>query len=632
MRSRDHPGPANRQGLAHEPLGDLRFFRPAIDTVLKGILVVAVLGELGIVVSNVLNRLCFNRAFPWTDEAAELALATVAFFGGVLAYRRGEHAFLHSILDVLPLRCQRACYVLIEYLVLGISIATGLSSVLLLVYQWQVLTPILQVRVGWFLVPLVMGMTVLALTAAERLAAQHRRTVIIVGAVFLPLVLALVATQDLWRPWVAGEAPTISLGLFFGAVLLGVPVAFALLLGALVYFSTIGTVPMLTIAHTMVGGISNFVLLALPFFVFVALIMNQGGLSRRLVHLAQAFVGHFRGGLFQVMVVSMYIVSGLSGSKMADVVVVGSVMRDMLRRERYNMEQATAVLAAATVMGETVPPSIPMLVLGSVTTLSIGTLFVAGLLPAAVIGVCLMLLIYLQFRRSDRVRPPRASLAQLIKAVLNGVLPLLMPVILFGGILLGVATPTEVSAFAVVYGLVLAGCIYRELGLRALLKSVIDCAAGAGMVLFILAAASSFSRALTIAHLPQQLVGLLSGVQHSPWLFVLASILLLIVTGAILEGLPALVILAPILLPIAAQIGLSPLHYGIVLIIAMGFGTFLPPVGIGFYVACAVLETSLEPSARAMIPYIIVLCIGLVLVGLVPWFTLALPTYFHFSG
>ncbi|HTU03457.1 MAG TPA: TRAP transporter large permease, partial [Candidatus Sulfotelmatobacter sp.] len=280
---------------------------------------------------------------------------------------------------------------------------------------------------------------------------------------------------------------------------------------------------------------------------------------------------------------------------------------------------------------ETVPPSLAMLVLSSVTTLSVGALFIAGIIPAVVIGLCLMALIYLQARQSKAPRVPRASLRELMTAILGGVLPLLMPVILFAGILLGIGTPTEVSSFAVVYGLLLAA-IYGELGLRALVDNVIDCAALSGMILFILAAASSFSWTLSVAHLPQQLVGLLTGVHSNKWVFLVGSILLLVVIGSILEGLPALLILAPILMPIASEVGVSPLHYGIILVIAMGIGIFIPPVGIGFYVCCAVCDTTIEESARAMIPFLIVVCVGLLVVVLVPWFTLFLPARFHLVG
>jgi tripartite ATP-independent transporter DctM subunit len=220
----------------------------------------------------------------------------------------------------------------------------------------------------------------------------------------------------------------------------------------------------------------------------------------------------------------------------------------------------------------------------------------------------------------------------MLRAGLGAVLPLLMPVILFAGILLGIATPTEVSSFAVVYGLVLAVLVYRELDWRGFVATLVDSACLAGMVLFILAAASSFSWALTVAYLPQRLVDLLHDVHNSTVLFVLGSIALLIVVGSLLEGLPALIILAPLLLPIAGQIGLSELHYGIVLLIAMGTGAFLPPAGVGFYVACAIVGTDIEAASRAMVPYLLVLLAGLAIVAFVPWFTLFLPAAFGLGG
>jgi tripartite ATP-independent transporter DctM subunit len=211
------------------------------------------------------------------------------------------------------------------------------------------------------------------------------------------------------------------------------------------------------------------------------------------------------------------------------------------------------------------------------------------------------------------------------------VLPLLMPVILFAGILTGVATPTEVSSFAVVYGLFLAIVLYREMGLKSFARTVVDSATLTGLVLFILATASSFSFSLTIAYVPQRLVELLHGVNDSKPLFLIGSMVLLIVVGSLLEGLPALNVLAPLLLPIAGQIGISELHYGILLIIAMGIGAFIPPAGVGFYVCCAVMRTDIESAARVMAPYLTVLLIGLLIVTFVPWFTLALPRAFGFG-
>jgi tripartite ATP-independent transporter DctM subunit len=236
-----------------------------------------------------------------------------------------------------------------------------------------------------------------------------------------------------------------------------------------------------------------------------------------------------------------------------------------------------------------------------------------------------MMLIWLRSRRAGAPVSRRAPVRAVVASGIGAVLPLLMPVILFAGILFGIATPTEVSSFAVVYGLILSCLVYRELDLATFGRTVLDSATLAGMVLFILGAASGFSWALTVAYLPQRLVDLLHGINNNTVLFLIGSIALLIVVGSVLEGLPALIILAPLLLPIAGGIGLSELHYGIVLLIAMGIGAFLPPAGVGFYVACAIMCTDIEPASRAMMPYLVVLIIALLIVAFVPWFTVSLP-------
>jgi tripartite ATP-independent transporter DctM subunit len=359
--------------------------------------------------------------------------------------------------------------------------------------------------------------------------------------------------------------------------------------------------------------------------------MERGAISVRLVRFVHTLVGHLRGGLLQVTVVSMYIVSGLSGSKPADVAAVGTVMRDQLR-QRHGGGEGAAVLAASAVMGETVPPSIAMLIVGSITNVSIAGMFIGGFIPAVVMAACLMALIYVRARRAGTPCSPRVPLPSMLKAALIAVPPLLMPVMLLVGILAGLATPTEVATFAVIYGLVLAMGAYREMNIRSFIETVIDTAVLTGVLLFIFAASSGFSWILTVAYVPQNLVRLLHAIGNSTSIFMIGSIILLIVVGVLLEGLPSLNVLAPLLLPIAGQIGVSEIHYALVLIIAMGIGGFMPLAGVGFYVCCAIMQTSIEEASRAMVPYLAFVIIGLLIVAFVPWFTLFLPHYFGFRG
>lgn len=604
-----------------------------VNAIAHTVLALALLGELSAVFVNVVARTFFETAFLWTDEVAKLALSTLAFVGGAVAFAQGHHTCVRVVLNWLGPGARHACVAASDFVVLLIATVTGLASMALLQTRWDELTPILQIPATWIVVPLTVSMAMLAFYAIERLLQYPRTTVLAVGAAFaIGLALAFL-TRPHWLPGFSGDgAVSTALGLFFIAIFGGLPIGFALLLSTMTFLWTADTVPMVALPQNMVDGTGNFVLLALPFFIFAGLIMERGGISLRLVRFVHALVGHLRGGLLHVMVLSMYLVSGLSGAKTADVAAVGSVMRDMLRKEGYDVEEGAAVLAASAAMGETVPPSIAMLVLGSITTLSMAALFVGGLVPAAVVALCLMALIYLRSRRAGTPASRRAPVSRVLASGVGAILPLLMPVILFAGILLGVATPTEVSSFAVVYGLLLSFLVYRELDLRNFLRTVLDSAVLAGMVLFILGAASGFSWTLTVAYLPQRLVDLLHSVNDNATLFMVGSIVLLIVIGSVLEGLPALIILAPLLLPIAGQIGLSELHYGIVLLIAMGVGAFLPPAGVGFYVACAIMRTDIEGASRAMVPYLVVLVIGLLIVAFVPWFTVFLPNAFGLGG
>jgi tripartite ATP-independent transporter DctM subunit len=604
----------------------------AVDVCARAVLVVALLGELALVMLDVAARAAGHTGFLWVDEVARFALSTMTFVGGAVAYRRREHSPVLAVVNRLPAAWRSPLAALDEWFVLLTACVAGLSSLTLIETSWVERTPILALPAATIAMPLTACAALLALYALERLWNEHGRRALVVALPLLVLAVLLSTTYDTWTDWLPDAgAIALTLALFLLAVVIGVPVGFALILAPAAYLWVSDGAPMVALAQNMVNGTANYVLLAIPFFVVAGLVMERGGLSRRLVHFIHALVGHFRGGMLQVMVISMYFVSGLSGSKSADVAAVGSVMRDMLRRERYDLAESTAALAAAAAMGETIPPSIAMLILGSVTSVSIAAMFVGGLIPAAVIALCLMALIYIDARRANAPRQAGAGLREILRAGLHAILPLLMPVLLFAGILLGFATPTEISSFAVLYGLALAILVYREIGLADVLRIVVDGATLTGMILFILAAASAFSWVLTIANLPTELVDALHALHASSAIFMIGTIVLLILVGSLLEGLAALNVMAPLLMPLTPALGINPLHYGMVLIIAMGVGAFMPPAGVGFYVCCAVMRTDIGRASRAMLPYFLVLIGGLLIVAFVPWLSLVLPRLFHFA-
>ncbi|MGD9844185.1 MAG: TRAP transporter large permease subunit [Variibacter sp.] len=601
-----------------------------LDSVARIVLVVALLGELSVVLFDVSIRVLYTHSLLWAEEASKLCLTTLSFIGGALAYRARHHTAIQFVTRFFPENIREGVAVGVDAFILCVAIVTVWVSFDLLTIASYSVTPLLQINQVWLALPFTVGLSLVGLFALERLLFYHAVPAVLKA---LPIVIAMIAlvTAIGYMPGPKfGVSATLGvmLLLFFIAVLLGLPVSFSMLLGSLFFLQVTDSAPLVAAAQNTLDGTGHFILLTLPFFIWAGLIMEKGGISVRLVRFATAFVGHLRGGLLQVVVVTIYLISGISGSKAADVVAVGSVLRSELRRKGYKPEEGAAVLCAAGAMSETIPPSIAMLVLGSVAPISIGTLFIAGLLPAAVIAIFLMVLIwFLAWKRGEEASP-RASIREFSLAAAGAVLPLIMPVIMVVGIKFGIATPTEVSAVAVFYGIVLATAVYRSIGLKKFFEVAVECALLAGMVLFIIAAAGSFAWTLTAANLPAALVKVLHLVGDSPAFFLIGSMLLLIVVGSLLEGLPALIILGPLLLPIANSLGIDSIHYAMVMLLAMGIGIFIPPIGICFYISCAVTGAEVERTSKTMLPYLAVLILGVLAVAFVPWFTHAVPNFF----
>ena len=593
----------------------------------------ALLIELAVVLVSIAGRTLFGHGPLWSDEASRLALTIIAFVGGAAAYRGAHHTAIRLITDRLGPTTRQAVGAGIEWLVLIVTATTAWQSIALLTASWSTVTPILQISTGWITLPVTVGLLLIALFALERLVVGYSWRIVAFAGVAMAVCTVLAVTEAGASAFAdnPGSALTGMILLFFGAILLGMPVSFGMLFATLSYLDLTDAAPLVAVPQAMVDGTSNFILLALPFFIFAGLIMERGGISLRLVRFAMAVIGNVRGGLLQVVVVTIFLVSGVSGSKVADVAAVGPVVRRELKRQGYREAEGAAVLAASAAMGETIPPSIAMLVLGSVTPISIGTLFIAGILPAVVIALCLMTLIYILARRGPRRDDFRIEGGRL-RAIPGAILPLIMPVAMVMGIKFGIATPTEASSLAVIYGVILSSLIYRALPVRTLLGLAGECANSAGMVLFVLASASAFAWVLTAANLPQALVLLLGAMGGGQWAFMAGSVVLLIVIGSLLEGLPALIILAPLLLPIAVHMGVNAVQYGIVLILAMGVGAFIPPIGVGFYVSASVAGADIESAARTMIPYAVVLVLAVLLIAFVPEITLVLPRVLEGHG
>jgi len=415
------------------------------------------------------------------------------------------------------------------------------------------------------------------------------------------------------------------LGTFLLLVLLTVPVAFALGIAAAIGLAVSGAAPLFVVPQRMLEGADSFVLLAIPLFILAGALMESGGISARLVDLARALIGHVRGGLGQVVVVSEMLFSGISGSTIADVSAIGSLMVPGLVRAGFTPERAVAIVSAASAMGILVPPCLLMVIIAQIAGLSVGAMFLAGFVPALVLALAIMLLIYVQARRDGLAPAARASLAELGRAARRAVVPLMMPVIIFGAILGGIADPTEAAVLAVIYAFIVGVFVYKEIPWSALPKILVDCAVTSGIVIFMVGAASSFSWLLAVQQVPTDLAAATLRISGEPWFFFAATMLIFIVVGALLEGLPAVIICLPIFLPIAIKLGINPLHYSVMVVAAIGIGLFLPPIGVGLYIAAGFANLRVEQTIPAMMPYVLVLCLGLMVLIAFPWLTLIVP-------
>jgi C4-dicarboxylate transporter, DctM subunit len=601
----------------------------AFDDVCIAFLNVALVAEFFLVFVNTVARVFHGEIVQGLEETARLYLVSVAFLGGGVAYGRGRFMAVTVFVERLPPLWRHIACSLVEWTVVLLTVLIGGASIPLQIMNSGEHTALLGIGYVWMTVPMTIGCLLFVLHAGRELLRRPRPVVLGAGLAVLAATLAVVLASG--GDWV--NTPVLYLllvGSFVFLIAIGLPVGFVLGAVGILYVWETGSAPLIAIASTAQRGVGGFIFLALPFFILTGFIMDKGGIGERIVALLTALLGHLRGGLLQVTIVGMYVASGISGSKAADMAAVGIPMNESFRRQGYDQAEAAAVLAASAAMGESIPPSIAILALGSVTSVSTGALFLAGLLPAATIAVCLMAVVYFRALHSGWKPGPRATMRTRLLAARGAVIPMLLPVLLIGGIVGGIGTPTEMSSFAVVLGLLVAVGLYREVGPREFWNVLTEANLLGGMIFFTFAGATLFSWALSLEGVPNAIANTLEG--FGAHVFLPAVIAITIVLGALLESIVTVIILGPLLLPVALHLGVDPLQYGIVLIEAFGIGSIIPPVGLALYIACAICGTEVHRTARPVAVYLVVLCAGLLLVASVPWITVVLPHAAHFTN
>lgn len=414
-------------------------------------------------------------------------------------------------------------------------------------------------------------------------------------------------------------------------LLLGVPIAFTLGAAAVLSLLWEGQIPLLVVPQRIFTGVDSFPLLAIPLFILAGELMEHSGISARLIGLAQVLVGWLRGGIGMSVVVAEIFFSGISGSTVADTSALGTSMIPAMRRAGYSGPQAAAIVSAASGMGILIPPCINMVVYGIMAQVSIAALFAAGFLPAFVMAAALMLQLYVQAGHDSRlVVMVRPSGRMALAAIGRAFVPLLMPVIIFGGILSGIFTATEAGAVAVVYGLLVGIVIYRAIDLARLYAILLETVRVSGQIMVLVGVASLFAWILSSQQVPQALAAAIQRVASGPVLFLLLTIVIMLLLGAVLDGLPAMIMLVPVLLPMAAQFNVDPMHFGIVIIAVIGVGLFLPPIGLGLIVAAAIAKESISDVSRPLIPYLATMMGTVLVITFWPALTLIVPKVLGF--
>jgi len=418
---------------------------------------------------------------------------------------------------------------------------------------------------------------------------------------------------------------------FFVSSSLGIPIAFVMGITALAALLALQNIPLHLIPQRLFTGMDSFPIMAVPFFILGGDLMNAAKITDRVVEFSKVLVGRIRGGLGHVNIVGSMIFAGISGSAVADASCLGSILIPAMKKDGYETHYASAITASAAIIGPIIPPSIPMVVLGMVANLSVGGLFLGGVFPGIFIGLGLMAVNYIISRKRNysRVTEP-LTFKIFLKTLLGAIIPLLMPLIIIGGILSGIFTPTEAASIAVAYALFIGFFVLRTLTLKDLPRIFFRSAVATSTILIVMAMANAFSWVLATQEIPQKVSAFILSISHNPNVILFSINIFLLIVGCFLEGLAAIILIVPILMPLVTQIGIDPLHFGLIVVVNLMIGLLTPPLGLCLFVVCGISKIKLGPLFKEVIPFLIVEIIILFVITYMPWFTLTLPRFFGF--
>lgn len=574
---------------------------------------------------QVFLRYVFNAGLPWSEEVARWCFVWLVFLGMAVAVRLDSHIAIDMFLRMFPGRLRTGT----EYLIESLKVSCCLA---MLVHGWDLVQAathvsaslLVSIKVEYMAVP------VGALIALYYLAARNLRIwpsrVAGLGALGLGASLFWVL-RELAPVYSALWSPTeVLLGSSIVLLLIGLPVGFAMIFSTFLAFWPEGPLLVLTVTQTMVSTTDSFLLLAIPFFILAGGLMNEGGITLRLVHLADTMVGHIRGGLGHVNILTNTLMAGLSGSSSADAAGICKVLVPAMERSGYDPAFSAGLTASASILANVIPPSIGMLIYGAIGSVSVGALFLAGVIPGLLMALALMLMVFVQsWRFGYGANRRRSTSAEVGRAFLESFWALFMPLIIVVGIRFGVFTPTEAAAVAALYALFAGALVYHGLTPRSVLNTLRQSTQETTSIVFIIATTAPFAYLLVIEQVPQMLAAQLGVLIANPFLLMFAINIFLLLVGLPMEMTPALVILVPILMPIIEQAGIDPVYFGIVMIINLMIGSITPPVGVLVFISASICKLPAHRVFASVVPFEIALILVLLLITYVPEVSLWLP-------
>lgn len=408
-------------------------------------------------------------------------------------------------------------------------------------------------------------------------------------------------------------------------IVINMPIAFAVGIASLVYYVIDGT-SLMVLPQAMTGAVDSFPLLCIPLFMFVGFIMNMSGVTKRIFNFASSLVGHLPGGLGHVNIVASIIFAGMSGSATADAAGLGAIEIQAMREEGFDDDFSAAVTASSSTIGPIIPPSMPMVIYGAIVGVSIGRLFLAGLLPGILMGISLMVMVYIISRKRNYPIRKRATLKEVVKSFISAFFPILTPVILLGGLVFGIFTPTEAAGVAAIYALFLGGVLYRQLNFKGILELCVDVAEITGTTLLILSTAYLVVWVITVNNVPGIILNILINMNLGKNIFLLVINLFLLFLGMFTTIAPSVILFGPLLTPVVIAMGIDPVHFGVIFVLNLMIGLLTPPVGPCLYIMSSLTNLSLERVVKSTMPFIIPLIIVLLIITYFPVFSLWLPT------